>query len=26
VPALLTGDFEVLPEGVTAELISSKEV
>ena len=26
VPALLTGDFNVLPEGVTAELISSKEV
>ena len=26
VPALLTGDFDVLPEGVTAKLISSKEV
>jgi hypothetical protein len=26
VPALLTGDFNVLPEGVTAKLISSKEV
>ena len=26
VPALLTGDFNVLPEGVTAELISSNEV
>lgn len=26
VPALLTGDFDVLPEGVTAKLVSSKEV
>ena len=26
VPALLTGDFDVLPDGVTAKLVSSKEV
>lgn len=26
VPALLTGDFNVLPDGVTAELVSSKEI